>query len=66
MAERYRTVAELRIAYDTGRLSRDDAVLCLDNDDTHVHDETGRVFSMPPDELLAQALDLLGIPHEPA
>jgi hypothetical protein len=69
----YKTLAELKAAYDRGDVK---ASLTLDNDQTSIYDYTGdgdpetdedpnawqKVFDMHPDDLLQQALDLLGIP----
>jgi hypothetical protein len=63
---RYATLAELHAAYETGKLDRD-CVLWIDNDQTVVHrtagDDYETVFEMHPEDLLEQALDLLGIPR---
>jgi hypothetical protein len=67
---RFDTLAQLQAAYARGEVT---GPLVLDNDSTHVYqpasddpdDVHGRnVFTMHPDDLLCQALDLLGIPHE--
>lgn len=60
-----RTLAELKAAYDSGEILRDNK-LYLDNDSTSLYlGETGpAAFSMHPEELLEQALDLLGIPYD--
>lgn len=64
------TLEELIAAYKSGELTRP---LTIDNDDTFLYvqtdpnDETSweNVFNGgTPGELLEQALDLLGIPHE--
>jgi hypothetical protein len=67
---RYKTVAELQVAYRSGELKAEEALM-LDNDSTDAYRddeadelESELVFSMHPDQLLEQALDLLGIPHE--
>lgn len=54
-------LSELRNAYASGKLT---SPMMLDNDETFVHDENGEVFSMHPDELLTEALTLLGVPYE--
>jgi hypothetical protein len=58
-------LAALVRKYKSGAIPRD-CKLWLDNDDASVYTgETGPpVFEMDPRELLEQALDLLGIPHE--
>jgi len=61
---------ELRIAYLNGTVVES---MWIDNDCTgaysaNEHDEYGdpkKVFSMHPDDLLVEALTLLGIPSEP-
>lgn len=63
---RYETLAELRDAYSAGEVT---GPLMIDNDSAGVYREDGpdnwvSVFEMHPAELLLQALDLLGVPHE--
>lgn len=59
---KYKTLAELKAAYDAKEMTEP---LMLDNDSTFAHDEHGRVFEGGgPEELLREALDLLGIPNE--
>jgi hypothetical protein len=67
---RYATLAELKLAYASGALSRD-CMLWIDNDVTYVQRRAGdstddyeTVFEMHPGDLLEQALDLLGIPRD--
>jgi len=70
---KYKTLAELKAAYDSGELSKDNPVT-LDNDSTSVYTEGDEendiggecVFSEHPADLMEQALDLLGIPWENA
>jgi hypothetical protein len=59
------TLAELAEKYKSGELTEREP-LWLDNDDTYVYTgQTGpATFSMHPNELLEQALTLLGIPHK--
>lgn len=59
-------VGELVQAYKSGTLHPLESRLTLDNDITHVYAAGECVFCMHPDEVLEQALDLLGVPHEPA
>lgn len=62
MAERkYKTLAELQQAYKTGEIT---APLMLDNDSTDVYDNEEDVFEMHPEQVLEEALALLGIPSE--
>lgn len=77
---RYKTLSDLKQAIDRGEVPGDCSIT-LDNDSTTMYEmieeidsdgevtlESGEVLfdgGMPGD-LLAQALDLLGIPHEPA
>lgn len=69
----YKTLAELATAYKSGELTPETATLMLDNDYTavtyHAADDPDwlhavDVFHMDPHDVLEQALDLLGIPHE--
>ena len=77
---RYKTLSDLKQAIDRGEVNSDCSIT-LDNDSTTMYEmfeeidsdgevtlESGEVLfdgGMPGD-LLAQALDLLGIPNEPA
>lgn len=67
---RYTNLDQLQAAYRTGELTPQTAELEIDNDVVYVylHDEewvnVEKVFEMRPDELIEQALDLLGIPHQ--
>jgi hypothetical protein len=63
---KYQSLKELKEAFETGELARSDNVLVIDNDDTGVWAGDARVFEEHPADLLAEALDLLDIPHEPA
>lgn len=60
---KYATLAELRAAYTRGELTDP---ITLDNDNTTVYDGDEKVYEAHPDQVLEDALDLLGIPHEPA
>jgi hypothetical protein len=77
---KYKTLAELKAAYDSGEIPRD-WVLMIDNDNTNVYEQNVFIRSNGsevveagekifeggmPEDLLTQALDLLGIPNEPA
>ena len=64
----YGTLRDLQAAYKSGAVTEP---LMLDNDSTSVYVQTGpdmenyeEAFEMHPDDVLKQALDLLGIPHE--
>lgn len=60
---RYNTLKKLLEAVKGGEIN--DVLLWLDNDTTYVYvNDDEKVFNMHPDELLWQALDLLGIPTE--
>jgi len=67
----YETLAELKAAIDAGIVSVD-CVITIDNDSTSMYPEDDDGFSEKifdggnPEDLLAEALDLLGIRHEPA
>lgn len=58
---RYDTVEQLRDAYRDGEIH---GPLMIDNDDTSVYSGGEQVFEMHPEDLLEQALNLLGIPNE--
>jgi len=62
---KYKTLAELKAAYDSGELSRD-CPLMLDNDCSYVWDDKTdeQVYSGEGYEIREEALDLLGIPWE--
>lgn len=63
---KYKTLKNLKAAYDSGELSSKHKLM-LDNDDTFVYggDDEGELFNGGvPDELLREALTLLKIPHE--
>jgi len=64
----YETLRDLQAAYKSGAITDP---LMLDNDSASVYVQTGSdmenyegVFEMHPDDVMEQALDLLGIPHE--
>lgn len=61
MTLRYPALPALRDAYATGELA---APLMLDNDQAAVYDGDEKVFESHPEQVLEDALDLLGIPHE--
>lgn len=70
---KYKTLADLVNAYHAKELTRETAMLTIDNDNVHVTFHAAddpdwlraeNVFEMDPLDLLEQALDLLGIPHE--
>jgi hypothetical protein len=69
---KYETLAELRAAFKSGELDREQDRLVVDNDSAHVYveDEQGRDVKVyqggTPEELLDEALDLLRIPHRGA
>ena len=60
-----RSLNDLQEAYADGSIPRD-VRLVIDNDSVSLWLEHGCVFEMHPTELLEQALELLGIPNEPA
>lgn len=66
---KYKTLAEPQAAYQGGQVT-DTEPLMLDNDCVTVQvpdgDDYSTVFEMHPDDLLEQAVDLLGIPHDHA
>jgi len=61
MPKKYKTLAELRDAYASGKVTDP---LMLDNDDTFVYQGDEEVYQSHPAQLLEDALDLLGVPHE--
>ncbi len=65
MSEKYYdNLKQLQAAYKSGELSRKKKLM-LDNDDTFVFGKDDRIFSGGnPEDLLREALTLLGIPHE--
>jgi hypothetical protein len=66
MSKYYKTLKSLQAAYKSGELSRKHKLM-LDNDDTFVWGpgDEGRCFDGGnPEDLLREALTLLGIPHE--
>jgi hypothetical protein len=58
---RYPTLAALAAAYKAAELADP---LMLDNDQTTVYDGDEKVYEGHPGQVLEDALDLLGIPHE--
>lgn len=63
--DRYNSLAELYGAFQSGQLRRTKGYfLLLDNDSASMWDGQGEIFEMHPEELLRQALDMLGIPWE--
>lgn len=69
MTYQYATLADLKAAYDSGELSRENW-LTIDNDHTSVYDRVNDNFQeklfdgCDPASLLGEALTLLGIPWE--
>jgi hypothetical protein len=61
---KYRTLADLKAAYESEELSRDNR-LVLDNDCSYVYADDEEVYSGGGYELREEALTLLGIPWEP-
>jgi hypothetical protein len=61
MTLRYPALPALRDAYASGELT---APLMLDNDQTTVCDGGEKVFESHPGQVLEDALNMLGIPHE--
>ncbi len=72
MGPKYKTLAELKVAYDSGELNQE-SVLTIDNDNCFVFLVKDGVFESAdpvfmgggPNELIWVALALLGIPAEP-
>jgi hypothetical protein len=68
---KYTTLAQLRRAYKSGELHKDASPLTIDNDCAHVYagneDDSELVFrGGMPEDLLREALTLLGIPWDNA
>jgi hypothetical protein len=71
---KFKNLAELKAAIDTGDVQAADVLVLIDNDCTpvyafdHAEDAIGaHIYTGPdPETLLGQALDLLGIPWEEA
>jgi hypothetical protein len=69
---KYKTLAELKAAYESGELDREASPLVLDNDCSYVYvrgeDESGVddvcVYRGPGYEIREEALTLAGIPWE--
>lgn len=65
MKRKYRSLEELSTAYKKGELSEDVGdILRIDNDTCFVYCNDEKVFEADPEELLEEALELLGIPTE--
>lgn len=61
---KYKTLAELKAAYESGALDPEESPLMLDNDNSTVYDGDGCVYRGPGYEIREEALTLLGIPWE--
>lgn len=61
----YKSVAELAAAYRSSKLGNSTPAI-IDNDLVSVWDNGEIVFEMHPSEMLPDALQVLGIPCEPA
>ncbi len=61
---KYKTLAELKAAYDSGAVPQD-ASLVLDNDSSYVYVGDEQVYEGGGYELREEALTLLGIPWAP-
>lgn len=61
---RYRTLADLKAAYESGELPRD-APLTLDSDCSYVYHDGEKVYEGAGCDLREEAFTLLGIPWEP-
>lgn len=62
---KYKTLRELRKAYKSGELKKDDSPVVIDNDCTFVYHQGECVFRADgPHILCLEALDLLCIPWE--
>lgn len=63
---KYKTLAELKAAYETGDLNPEESPLILDNDNSTVWCDDECVYRGPGYELVEEALTLLGIPWDVA
>jgi hypothetical protein len=61
---KYKTLAELKAAYENGELDPEASPLMLDNDNSTVYTDEGCVYRGPGYEIREEALTLLGIPWE--
>ena len=62
---KYKTLSDLKQAIDRGEVPKD-WVLRIDSDEVFMNDGNDKeIFNTGPEDLLEQALDLLGISHEP-
>jgi hypothetical protein len=61
---KYKTLAELKAAYDSGELDPETSPLMLDNDCSTVYTDKECVYRGPGYEIREEALTLLGIPWE--
>lgn len=61
---KYKSLAEVKVGFDSGSLNRDEHQLVLDNDCSFIYGNDGEeIFNGGgPEEIAEQALDLLGIP----
>lgn len=81
MKAKYKTLADLKAAIDSKKVYLGDSKLTIDNDSTTLYeeeiedkDENGTLLITPallfdggmPEDLLKEALDLLGIPNDAA
>lgn len=60
----YKTLAELKAAYESGELDRNESPLMLDNDNSSVYAGDVCVYSGPGYEIREEALTLAGIPWD--
>lgn len=60
----YKTLAELKAAYESGELNPKRSPLMLDNDNSVVYKGDTCVYRGPGYEIREEALTLLGIPWE--
>lgn len=64
---KFETLDALVAAYKSGELDGKESPVVIDNDSTTVYDDDGCIFNGGvPVELLESALNLLGVPCEPA
>lgn len=61
---KYKTLAELKAAYESGELDPEQSPLMLDNDNSTVWVDDECVYRGPGYEIRGDALTLLGIPWD--
>lgn len=63
---RYTNLQQVMDAFANGALNAHEHCMIIDNDEVFLYDGDERVFDADPDDVMFEALDLLGIPSESA